>query len=155
MEKFLEQYNRMKRWQKRLEEIHSGRKHTRETDSYQDVVYAFFQNCFHLKDWVIKSGVLSAQKVEEFMKQTVEMRICRDLSNSAKHLVIGDNYPAAIDKNIQVKNRKFSLELGGAETLISVDYSVEADGQIYQAFDVAIICVNLWEKFLKENKLLS
>ena len=29
----------------------AGADHDRESDAYQDEAYAFFLNCFHLKDW--------------------------------------------------------------------------------------------------------
>jgi hypothetical protein len=45
-----EQYDRMVRWYDRFETIVLGRPHVMAGDNYVDEVYAFFQNCYHVKD---------------------------------------------------------------------------------------------------------
>lgn len=145
---YLEQLARVKRWYRRLEEIHIGREHNRESDYYQDVLYSFFQNCFHLKDWLIESGVTNNKVVDKFISSEDDMKICRDLCNGSKHLVIKD---PSIDPGIKVKNRAFSLSLSNESPRIKVVYWIEADGGVYHAFDVATRCLVLWEEFLERH----
>ena len=45
------QWKRVGRWFERFSNTARGRDHDRESDAYQDEAYAFFLNCFHLKDW--------------------------------------------------------------------------------------------------------
>lgn len=52
MKKFEEQYERVKRWYQRVEAITFGMAHNKNTDFLQDEVFAFFINCYHLKDWI-------------------------------------------------------------------------------------------------------
>ena len=60
MDPWLDQWHRVRRWLDRFTETNSGRSHTKDSDNYQDEVYAFFQNCYHLKDWLINDPVTSA-----------------------------------------------------------------------------------------------
>jgi hypothetical protein len=78
MSSYLEQYKRVKRWHARFAAINNGLEHTKSSDYYADEVYAFFQNCYHLKDW-IKNDPLSGQpgpKVEGFVHSSLSLRIC-------------------------------------------------------------------------------
>ena len=65
MDKITEQFNRVKRWHKKFEEISKGKAHNQESNYYKDVMYAFFQNCFHLKDWVINSSILDKKIINQ------------------------------------------------------------------------------------------
>lgn len=159
MEKIKEQFERIKRWHERFKEIHSGREHTRESDYYQDVVYAFFQNCWSLKDWIINSGALSKEKIEEvekFFHSNMDMKICRDIANGSKHLLIKE---PSIDPNISIARREYSLSLGGTPK-IEVVYWIEAkdkEGRLItlNAFDLASTLVATSEGFLKKHNLLN
>lgn len=111
-EAYKEQFKRVQRWLSRFEELHCGRSHNRETDYYSDVVYTFFQNCFHLKDWLLNSKVINKEELNRFINDNEEMRICRDLCNGSKHLIIDS---PSIDKNIQLGNTHYSLSLGNTD----------------------------------------
>ena len=103
-----EQFARMKRWPVRFEEITNGKEHLQSTDFYQDEVYAFFQNCWHLRDWIINSGIIEKVIVDKFFHEDSDMKICRDLANGSKHLTI--NSPS-IDADMKIE-RKFKLCTG-------------------------------------------
>jgi len=152
MDKINEQFLRVKRWYKRLEEISNGREDTRESDYYEDVLYAFFQNCFHLKDWAINSGALSKDIINDFIESNTDMKICRDLCNGSKHLVI--NNPS-IDSNVSVNRRKYSISIGGGPTKIEIHYFVRTGNYPpLDAFDLATNCSIQWEILLKKHNLL-
>jgi hypothetical protein len=61
----MEQYERAWRWLIRLGDTDTGRLHGSVSDSYQDEVYAYFQNCYHLKDW-LKNDTASAAEVSDY-----------------------------------------------------------------------------------------
>jgi len=50
--KYREQYDRMKRWYIRFASLNQGRPHNVPSDNYLEDIYAFFMNCYHLKDWI-------------------------------------------------------------------------------------------------------
>jgi hypothetical protein len=152
MDKTNEQFFRVKRWQERLKEISIGRADTRASDYYEDILYAFFQNCFHLKDWIVNSGALSKNVVEDFINSNTDMKICRDLCNGSKHLII--NNPS-IGKNVSIVRRDYSLSIGGGPAEIKVHYSVNAGGLPLDAYSLAESCVIHWEVFLKEHDLIN
>jgi len=57
--KWFEQFRRVKRWYTRFKSIDEGRPDTLTLDGYLDEVYAFFQNCYHLKDWIKNDASVS------------------------------------------------------------------------------------------------
>lgn len=152
MDKTNEQFFRLKRWHKRLEEIYTGRSHTRESDYYEDIIYAFFQNCFHLKDWIVNSKALPKNIVHGLINSNTDMKICRDLCNGSKHLTITN---PSIDSNVSVNRREYSLSIGGGQPEIKIYYWVHAGGKLVDAFDLATNCIIQWEIFLKKHNLLT
>ena len=67
-----EQFERVKRWYSRIRDIYQGKPHIFPSDYYQDEVYAFFLNCYHLKDWIKNDDTVEPSKknnVENFINQ--------------------------------------------------------------------------------------
>jgi len=151
--KYLEQFERIKRWHKELEKGYLGSKKNYLDDDiyYEDLLYTFFQNCFHLKDWLLSSKITTKQDINFFIESHEDMKICRDLCNSSKHLVLKN---PSIDKNIKVeaKEIRLSMDLNTNESQISNTYIIRADGNIHHAFDVATKCLSLWKSFLENLK---
>src|SRR5688572_12747241 len=96
---FREQYDRMKRWYGRFQQLDQGRVHDQRADEYLDIVHTFFQNCYHLKDW-LRSDTAIHQSVRDAVEPHVnasrELRMCADICNGGKHAVLtsrrsGDN----------------------------------------------------------------
>ena len=149
--KYLEQFNRVKRWYQQFVLIDQGRPHDRPSDFYQDQVYAFFQNCYHLKDWIIKDTSVGPTKkdVEDFINCHRELKLCADICNSSKHLVL-DRLPRS-NEDPQFGQRKFKVAVGSGATTISVEYIIDASEGPYDAFKLATKCLELWEKFIREQ----
>jgi len=150
-QKHLEQFERTKRWHNRLRETISKTEHDREADYYEDLVYAFFQNCFHLKDWMLNSGdIIDPKDVNDFIESHDEMKICRDLCNISKHLSISK---PSIDPNTKIASRQHKLSPGSGTAAIAViTYEVNVNGKVYSIYELATRCLELWEQFLKENE---
>lgn len=152
MQKVQEQFNRVKRWLERFREIHSGREHTREPDYYEDVVYAFFQNFWSLKDWLINSGALEKTVVEDFFHSGTDMKICRDIANGSKHLTITR---PSLDSKVSVSSSIYSSSIGGSSS-VEVVYWINIDGRPpVDAYNLAITLVAQCEAFLKKNGLIG
>lgn len=151
--RYLEQYQRAKRWYERFKSIDEGRDHDMASDCYQDEIYAFFVNCYHLKDWLKNdptSGI-NKDEIENFINKSENLSMCADLCNGSKHLVI--NQPRK-DTQTKIGGRSFSLGLGIGSPKISVRYKVELKNRTYDAFDLATKSLKEWEDFLKSKKLL-
>lgn len=93
------QWTRVQRWFKRLENIKE--KYAAEELSKEDVddIIAFFQNCYHLKDWMINTLPSLKENIEHFINEKFEMRICHDICNGFKHKRLNR---AKIDKNFAI-----------------------------------------------------
>lgn len=50
-----------------------------------DIILSFFIHCYHMADWLKGSGVSSA-KIYNYIQNTYELQVCRDLTNGTKHL---------------------------------------------------------------------
>src|SRR5262252_10085603 len=97
-ERWREQYERLKRWQARLKE--PAPVDDRRLDDY----HAFFICCFHLKDWLRADPLLSptiGPAAEAWLNDVKYLRLCADLANASKHLVI--DRKVRIDPNIAVR----------------------------------------------------
>jgi hypothetical protein len=81
------QYERVIRWFERFKTINSGKMHTTSTENYEDEVHAFFQNCYHLKDWIKNdTSITRLLDVEEYINVAVSLQLCADICNALKHL---------------------------------------------------------------------
>ena len=145
--KYIEQFERVKRWYGRMIKINQGLQHNLPSDNYQDEVYAFFLNCYHLKDWIKndKSSGTLAEKVEKFVETNNELCICADICNANKHLRIDHTKS---DQNPRFGKRKFNIELGDSKPIISVKYSIDTLSGTIDAFELAGKCLKAWEKYI-------
>ena len=77
------QYDRMERGYTRLNKLYQS------SVDYEDDIQHYFQDCWHLKDW-IKNDVNVNQAVRDSIESEVNnhkpLRIVADLANGSKHL---------------------------------------------------------------------
>ena len=152
--RYLEQFDRVKRWYEEFKLTDQGRPHDHSADFYQDQVYAFFQNCHHLKDWIIKdrSVGLSGKSVEAFINKHCELKLCADICNGTKHLVL--NKESRSGEDPQFGGRRFRADVGSGTTTISVKYTIDtASGRTVDAFELATKCLEFWGEFIREQVL--
>ena len=82
-----EQWLRVRRWHQRVAPILADPPPPRspgEADAADDV-FAFFMNCYHLKDWLKNDLADPHPEAEKLVDDTEALRICRDLCNGLKH----------------------------------------------------------------------
>lgn len=96
----------MQRSHRRLRGIASGQLMA-SSDEARDPLIHFFQDAYHLEDW-IKNESISTDDVEEFINETGPIRICADLCNGTKHLVLkrsrtGDNSTGFTTQSVTVR----------------------------------------------------
>ena len=90
-ERYLEQYERMRRSYDRFREIKPGLTKKISSD-YEDDIYAFFMQCYHLKDWIKNDTSVKTRTpdigtdVEQFVNGSEALSLCADICNSLNHL---------------------------------------------------------------------
>lgn len=152
MNTVIEQYKRVKRYLNRLEH------QDRDSTEYDDDLWAFFQNCYHLKDWIKNDPSVRADiasKVEGFVNNNLELRICSDLANRIKHLSLD-----RVREEAEVTNRNVNIEvpLVGSDILgtSTCEHVITlGDGSKHIALDVARKAVENWTRFLSDKELLT
>ncbi len=148
---FREQYDRMLRWFQRFQRITSGVEFTDNVDYHEDTMRAFFENCFHLRDWIIndpKSGIPEAV-VRNFVNTSPSVALGADLANTYKHMVL--TQPPKTAEDPSVGPRDFTLALGGSPPYGQVRYTIKTKSGQIDAFDLAVKCVEDWKTFLTRH----
>jgi hypothetical protein len=114
----------------------------RSPEDAEDYLYAFFQNCYHLQDWVLTE--LNSTDVDSFVKASLPLRICRDVANLTKHFVL-ERRPA------QGHELSVLREYAGAgkgwfedDTRLVIVTNYQNDGIVLDAREVARECLRLW-----------
>jgi len=143
----------MIRWYRRFCELSAGRQHTVDSEYYIDDIYAFFQNCYHLKDWLKNDNTIDAKirsSVEDLIDLTRPLRLCADLCNSLKHLHLRTDRSG---ESPAFAKKRYALNLGSQDPKISLHYDVKTSRGIEDAFALATDCIEAWDTFLHENGL--
>jgi hypothetical protein len=91
-----EQYDRLLRSRDRLSAVATGRKHA-SSDEARDVLIHFFQDGWHLKDWLANDPAASVDRpaVEAYVNKTPALMLCADIANGTETLRAGPQPSAA------------------------------------------------------------
>lgn len=151
---YQEQYDRMKRWYERFSALNNGRLHDVPSENYLDEIYAFFQNCYHLKDWIkndsLPSNIQSA--VESYINHDRALSLCADICNSLKHLQLKSDRSG---ENPSFGKKHYAVTVGpGLPITISLKYEVDTNSGPIDAFILATNCIAAWDAFFKQHGLL-
>lgn len=152
--KYVEQLVRIKRLLARFEALGRGVEHTQASPNYDDDVYSFFQNCYHLKDWIKNDPYCAAwPNVEVLINSNQDLQLCADLCNAQKHLSLTSSRSG---QNPQFDGGLTKLDItegGGPTTVrIAVSYNVTTTGAgTIDALTLARRCVGAWESFVAAN----
>ena len=158
LRKHQEQFERMKRWYERIKKIDQGMPHNLSfvnlpSSYFYDEVYAFFLNCYHLRDWIQNDDTvkpLEKEKLKPFIKQNECMRLCADICIGIKHLKRTKSDYSGKDPKFGGREFPLSLE-GGPEPIIKVKFSIETKTGTIDAFKLASECVRKWGEFIKDK----
>jgi hypothetical protein len=144
---YLQQWERVIRWYGRFKEISERKNISQSSSSDEDDVFAFFLNCYHLKDWIKNdpSANQMTDKVESFINKSPSLSICADLCNGLKHLTL--------DKSRSGKNPRFGektqrVYYHQAPIVVCQGYTIVAGTKTFDAFDVAWQCMTDWHRFI-------
>lgn len=118
----------------------------------KDTVMNFFMCGYHIKDWLRNEGHAG---VEEYINNNLELRICADLCNGAKHKIL--NNPRESGDPINSVNQSEITSDSTAYTadstlkIDSITYRIQLEsGQTLEILHFADTVVELWEVFIAE-----
>jgi hypothetical protein len=145
---YIEQYQRMMRSYTRLAAMDQGQEYDASSQNYDDELFAFFLNCYHLKDWLKNdkaAGRAAQNDVEHFIDSSYPMKLCADICNSHKHLRL--KAPRS-DGNPRFAKSHYKLLGDRDATTISVKFEIETSRGPMDAFTLATQCVDEWKFFI-------
>ena len=155
MASFREQLERVERYYARFKTINDGMVHSAPSESYIDDIYAFFQNCYHLKDWLINDSAYAAHSkndIERHITNSLPLSICADICNASKHLSLSSTPRSGSVPKVGAKHIEIGLHdsLGGTElpTTIKLRMEIEHNGTTFDAFQIAKDALSAWKLFL-------
>jgi hypothetical protein len=125
-----------------------------------DYLYAFFQNCYHLRDFLKNSNAVTQASLDAFIKATPAMALCRQIANGTKHLVL-DSSKTKLDVRPSIGREYHPTGWPGKRTgtneeyFILVEEPATGDVQRFDLQDLADQCVEAWMGFLRNEHLLS
>ena len=153
-EQWRNQWNRALRWHARVQRIEEKSKKHELDIGDMDVVLAFFQNCYHVRDWIAGCKPEFKNKLADLFRNHFEMGACRDVCNGFKHKAL-TNPTHDKDFNLYCEYDYFEVISGSGNS--PVKYSaVFADGsdvKKFELFTLAATCVALWRRFLGDTGL--
>jgi len=149
------QWYRVYRWFNRAQRLAKKSEKEELTDYDRDELIAFFQNCYHLTDWIKASKPYLKAKIEEFEKQNFEIKACRNICDGFKHKKLDNPRHPDPDFNWYRTYDPFLAEADSTRNPVSyhVAFAYDNDIKKYNVFDLVSQCFILWEKFIKENNL--
>lgn len=156
MQSYKEQYDRTKRKFELFTEINNGKIHDKPSPYYGDLAQDFFQNCYHLKDWIKNdpSCLHCKNIVESYITNSVELSICADICNATKHLTLTS--PRS-NKNPQLSGIEYKMKImeAGSESIVHIaaKFYISTSSGDRDALDLATLCMDAWDSFIKNQKI--
>jgi hypothetical protein len=138
------QYERLKRAYARLSKSYVS------SIDYDDDLGHFFQDCWHLKDWIKNDPSLGLSSViEAEVKAHKTLRIAADLTNGCKHFVRNEHREGAY-----VTSKSVTAHLGQPRGVDVVHTVTLSDGTTMSAQAVAKEAYEAWETILCKYGLI-
>jgi len=147
---WVEQFERVHRWHKKVKQIRRNQASTTEDDL--DILFAFFLNCYHLYDWLKHSKVLAVEVLNKFFRQNEMMKICHDICVGSKHLKI--NQPL-VDSDYRIAREYVPVPLSGGQPSSRRTRLIKLNGNIFDMVNIADQSMFAVEDFLHKNNLLE
>lgn len=118
----------------------------------EDNLWAFFQNCWHIKDWIRNDPTISKQvkkKIWEQVQGSQHLKVVADLANGSKHFASDEKleWVGAAEAPTQV-----TRNADGTWTLTHI--VVLDDGSRFTALEVAQRAMDEWQQILKAHDLI-
>lgn len=153
---WMEQFSRLRRWYDRVQSLKSKSEMEQLTAEDFDTLIAFFQNCYHLRDWLESTRPELRDDISTLFENKFEMRGCRDICHGFKHK---DLKRPSLDSdfNLYREYDHFAAEAdpGKKPEIYRVAFADGNDIRKFNVFDFADKCVELWMNFLQDHGLVQ
>jgi hypothetical protein len=120
---------------------------------FQDMMWSFFQHCWHVKDWVRHDPLatdIQKNAVIRTVEQSTTLGMCRDLCNGTKHLKLHPRSgPTAQHRHIETT---IAPERGHLEIDCILD---DGAGNLISGKQLARDCITEWERILESEGLAT
>lgn len=146
-----DQFMRMERWLERLLRSHSSF-HLDDQDGWHefwDIAFAFFQNAYHLKDWIVFEHPRLKKVTEQFIASNPNLCYCADICNGTKHREVTQGHRHRILGHL-AGIREFAPDEPTRQRLSIIG----PDGP-RPVIPLAIACVDAWRVFITQQIPLS
>jgi len=145
MPEYMDQLNRVRRMLDRIN------LQERSPIEYGDDIWSFFQNRWHLKDWMKNDPSVPAHvrgSIETLVADSPPLMICADLANATKHLRLRN-------PRVGAKHSHWNIaitpgESSKVEYLIDIGRGTQQDG-----LALARKCLLEWERILAAQGLVA
>jgi hypothetical protein len=118
--------------------------------AFQDMMWAFFQNCWHVKDWIFHDPLvpkaIKDAVIDLAHHHSPDLKMCQQLCNGTKHL--GPRPGAShhhTDMTIVPEQGRFEMDC-------MID---DGRGNLVSGKELARRCISEWERILKSQGLAT
>lgn len=158
---YIEQFKRVKRY---LDRIDPANKYHGDQLEFEDNLWSFFQNAWHLKDHIKNDHSINHVQIESIVDSYHSLKICADVANRTKHRLLTKKN--RVDANHISTHVKIIIPVSLEETLISKQKpypTLKAEGSLYnyviqdssglkyEAIDLAHQIVRDWEEIIERH----
>ncbi len=157
MERYREQLARTHRYYERFKKLNEGSAKEPSSEANMDDIYAFFQNCYHLKDWLKNDPAYtfhSSEEIEDHVSKSSELSICADICNGSKHLTF-NRPPRSGAKPTFGRKIESTGEIIAAGKVVDRSFAmfveVEHARARIDAFQLATAALKSWESFIEQS----
>ncbi|MDY8137574.1 hypothetical protein [Aquimarina sp. 2201CG5-10] len=119
----------------------------------KDSVMNFVLNSYSIKDWLKREGY---SEVENYINDNIELRICADLCNGAKHKVLtsrrqDDDHIKTVEPS-GIRASSMAYTAGSPVRVNSLTYEIQLEsGRTFEILHFANRVIELWEILLTES----
>lgn len=142
-----------KRLNRALKKIENNR--NRQLDEYEDDIWSFFQNCWHLKDWIKNDDTVHEKhrkSVEKDLKKIDSILMCADLANRSKHLKLTSS---RVDADVSSRGIHIHAAPQGRGGYVEYKFIItDSTGCHYDAIEIAKSSVKKWFEILTSYNIL-
>jgi hypothetical protein len=119
---------------------------------FQDMMWSFFQHCWHVKDWVDHDPLASPAQKNNVIAQahaSAPLQVCRDLCNGTKHL-LHDQPTWTGARQEYVNTTIVPGQSSSLDCLIDDGQGTQMSGK-----DLARRCIAEWERIFQSERLAT
>lgn len=147
-----DKYKSMLRAYDRLKRINTDTGNEHGNTEANDATEDFFNQCYHLKDWIKKdSNVKLNDDVEQYINNSKYLAIAADYCNIFKHA--GLDKKSRSNQKIESTNTHVRFDLTSRGFVASSKFEISIDGKKYNSLILAESCIKEWDTFLRSYSL--